>query len=247
MFGDAQPNPERPGSLQRRTRLFLACAELLREDPLASPHARKTPIGDGVGLENLVGQIAPVFARERSLIYWTALRGALAYLYINTWGDPESHTVPFYPTVELVMGVGLLSHPKDPVPIRGVAPQWDSRLSAEQRENVIGIYSTIGVRLSDYERYSQLSIDDVLADPSMRMSDAVALDVIAWSAVAMLRLDLVDQGNPQPDLLEQPGWYTDPLWGEAERYWDGTDWTANCRAKQGNTYVEMKQPLNRLG
>jgi Protein of unknown function (DUF2510) len=244
VFGDHQPNPEELGAMERRARLFMACASVLREDPLASPDANVTPIGDGIGLEDLVGRITPIFAKDRSLIYWTALRGALTILYVHTW-DPESRSVPFWPAVERVMGVGLLSEPADPNRVYGVAPEWDSRLSARQREDALGIHGTVLFRLGDYERYSRMPIDDVLADPSLRMSDAVALDVIAWSAVAALRLGLPVREQPLPDLLEQPGWYIDPLWGEADRYWDGADWTARCRVRQGRKYLEAEQALNR--
>jgi hypothetical protein len=80
-----QHDPERPGSLQRRARLFVECVRRLADDPLAQPAARGVPISDGCGMERLVARIDPIFAHERSLLRWVALRGALAQLYIRPW------------------------------------------------------------------------------------------------------------------------------------------------------------------
>ncbi len=65
---------------------------------------------------------------------------------------------------------------------------------------------------------------------------AVALDCIAWSAVAFLRLEIAQQifsQVPEPDALSEPGWYTEPLFAKAERFWNGSNWTARCRVKDG--------------
>src|SRR5581483_10292214 len=100
------------------------------------------------------------------------------------------------------------------------------------------------IRLFDYDRYSQLSIDEVNQDPRCRLSDAMALDFISWSAIALLRTGLAQRflDTPEPDALEQPGWYTDPLWGKAQRYWDGTDWTARARTSDGQETVSRLRP-----
>src|SRR5262249_1180871 len=117
-----RPNPhELPDTPPRRARLFSECARRLSGHQLASEQAYGVPIGDGAGLEELVSGIAPVFARERSLIRWVALRGAITHLYIHTW-DESSRSVPFFPVVETAMGVGHLSQPGDPEAKLGVSP-----------------------------------------------------------------------------------------------------------------------------
>ena len=241
--GRPQRDPEQPGSLQRRARLFVECVRQLADDPLAQPAARGVPIGDGCGMERLVARIDPIFAHERSLLRWVALRGALAQLYITTV-DQSSAVVPFSPAVETAMGVGDVAPPGAAEPVLGVGREWASRLSAEQRQAVVGVFSALAVRLFDYERYSQMPIDEVNQDPRCRLNDAMALDFIAWSAVALLRTDLA-QGflhAPEPDALEQPGWYTDPLWGKAQRYWDGTDWTERARTSGGQESISRLRP-----
>jgi hypothetical protein len=72
----------------------------------------------------------------------------------------------------------------------------------------------------------------------------MALDFIAWSAVALLRTELAQDflHAPEPDALEQPGWYTDPLWGKAQRYWDGTDWTERVRTSGGQEAISRLRP-----
>jgi hypothetical protein len=121
--GRPQREPEGPGSLERRSRLFVECTRRLADDPLAGNGARGTPIGDGLGMETLVAKIAPLFEKERSLLRWVALRGAFTDLYINTI-DRASMVLPFFPTVERVMGVGQLSEPGAAEQVIDVAPAW---------------------------------------------------------------------------------------------------------------------------
>lgn len=80
--GRPQPQPEVPGGMPRRGRLFTECARRLADDPLAGSAAEGRPIADGPGLEGLVAKVAPLFARERSLIRWVALRGAFTDLFV---------------------------------------------------------------------------------------------------------------------------------------------------------------------
>lgn len=235
--GRPQPQPETPGSLPRRYRLFVECERRLASDPLATPSAAGRPIGDGLGLEGLVGKISPLFARERSLIRWVALRGAFADLFIRVL-DPESAAVA---PADLIYAMGfVLDDTQEEAPF-AVNPQW--QISPEQRQAALGIFSSVSTRVQDYPRYSRMDIADVNADPRCRFSTAVALDIIAWSAIALLRLGIAQQLFPQapePDALTESGWYTDPLWAKAERYWDGSDWTERCRAQDGR---EMSAPL----
>lgn len=241
--GRPQPDPEQPGSLQRRARLFVESMRRIAEDPLASPSARGTPIGDGCGMEGLVARIAPLFDKERSLLRWVALRGAFTYLHIATV-DRTSRVLPFSPAVETAMGVGNIAGPDADEPVIDVAPEWASRLSREQRAAVSGVFGALAVRLFDYDRYSQLPIDEVNQDPRCRLNDAMALDFIAWSAVALLRTGLAQDflAAPEPDALERPGWYADPLWGKAQRYWDGTDWTERARTSDGQEAISQLRP-----
>jgi Protein of unknown function (DUF2510) len=240
--GRRQQVPEGPGTVQRRARLFSECARRLSTDPLASEQACEVPIGDGLGLEGLVAKIEPIFRRERSLIRWVALRGAITHLYIHTF-DPESRSVPFYPTVEMVMGVGHLSEPGDPNEVIGVGPDWSDRLDADQQTAAANIYRSVWVRLLDYERYSQLSVQVVNAEAHLQVNQAIGLDIIAWACVAALRLGHEFGGHPKPDVLNHPGWYVEPLFGKTERYWDGTDWTQRCRVQSGRQYHEQAMPL----
>jgi hypothetical protein len=223
--------------------LFVECVRRIADDPLAAASAGRMPIGDGCGMEGLVARITPLFDRERSLIRWVALRGAFTNLYIVTV-DSTSMVVPFSPAVETAMGVGNVAVPGTAEFSIDVAPEWASRLSAGQRDAVIGVYRAVAARLFDYERYSRLSVDEVNSDPRCRLNDAMALDFIAWSAVALLRTGLAENFlvAPEPDALEQPGWYTDPLWGKAQRYWDGTDWTERARTSGGHEAASRLRP-----
>lgn len=231
--GEQQPVPETPGSPERRIRLFVQCLREVQGHPLTQSSASGRPIGDGMGLEELVGLIRPVFRTDAALIPWVALRGAMTFLYQDSWG-PGVDT-PFVPMVEVVMGVGHTGDIAKADPTVGVSPDWDRRLTPDQREAVLGIYSVVWVRLLAYEEYSRMSTTDVKLTDNYAFP-AVALDIIAWVAVAMCRLgthhDLV-AGYPKPDLLEKPGWCTEPLFGKADRYWDGADWTSRCRNPRG--------------
>jgi hypothetical protein len=77
-----------------------------------------------------------------------------------------------------------------------------------------------------------------------RLGPSVALDAIAWAAVAVLRTEGLRLDIPEPNLLERPGWYIEPVFGQAERYWDGSDWTDRCRIPDRNAYREGDFPLS---
>jgi hypothetical protein len=226
--------------------MFVECIRRLQDDPLAAPSASRTPIGDGCGMEGLVARITPLFDQERSLLRWVALRGALAHLYITTV-EASSGSMPFSPAIETAMGVGNVAPPDAAEVIVGVAPEWESRLSPEQREAVIGVYASLTQRLFYYDRYSEMSVDQANQDPRCRLNDAMALDYIAWSAVALLRTGLAAgfMSAPEPDALERPGWYADPLWGKAQRYWDGSDWTDRARGSNGQEVTSRLRPPSR--
>ena len=91
-----------------------------------------------------------------------------------------------------------------------------------------------------------MSVQDVNADPRCQIPKAAALDCIAWSAIALLRLGVAHQLFPQvpePDALPKPGWYTEPLFAKSERFWDGSDWTSRCRVRDGGRFNEIDVPL----
>lgn len=241
--GRPQPQPEVSGSIERRFRLFYECERRLAADPLAGAVAAGRPIGDGCGLEGLVAKLAPLFERERSLMRWVALRGAFAELY-NCIFDPGGAAAS-PEELEQVMGLEWTadaqgeSHPN-------LAQPWRTTLSPQQRQDALGIASSVLIRAEDYSRYSKMTVMDVNADPRCRFPDAVALDGIAWSAIALLRLGIAQQRFPrvpEPDALPEPGWYTDPLFAKSERFWDGSDWTAHCRVRDGRGFVEKSVPL----
>lgn len=241
--GRPQPQPEAIGNMSRKTRLFVECERRLANDPLARPAAIGRPIGDGYGLEGLVAKLAPLFERERSLIRWVALRGAFSELFVRVV-DPTSAIVS-PEELERVMGLEWTdAAPDDSHP--DLARSWRSTLSPDQRQAALGVASSVFLRIEDYSRYSEMKITDVNADPRCQIPQAAALDCIAWSAVALLRLEIAQQifsQVPEPDALPEPGWYTEPLFAKAERFWNGSDWTASCRVKNGRQFVETNIPL----
>jgi hypothetical protein len=152
--------------------------------------------------------------------------------------------LPFFPTVERVMGVGHISEPGAAEPIIDVAPNWASQLTPKQREAAIGVFAAVQVRVYDYERYTKISVNDINQDPRCYLNDAMALDFIAWSAVALLRMGIAQQvmNVPEPDALDAPGWYTDPLFAKAKRYWNGTDWTERCLSDGSEISTPLRPP-----
>jgi len=242
--GRPQTRPEAPGAIERRFRLFTECERRLADDPLAREGIAGPPLGDGQGLEGLVAKITPLFAREPSLVRWVALRGALAELFIRVL-DPESAAAS-PADLEAAMGLEWVSeargesHPD-------LAMPWRMDFSLENRDAALGVSSSVLIRAEDYPRYSEMSVQDIMADPRCSaMNRAVALDTIAWAAVALLRLGIAQQLFPQvpePDSLPEPGWYPEPLFTKSERYWDGSDWTAACRVPDGSGYREIPVPL----
>lgn len=241
--GRPQSQPEVPGSMPRRNRMFVECERRLATDPLAGSAAAGRPIGDGYGLEGLVAKVAPLFGREQSLIRWVALRGAFTALFVGIF-DPDS-AVASPEDLEQVMGLAWVtdvqgeSHPDLALP-------WRTTLSPDQRQTALGVASSVFMRVEDYGRYSRMNVTDVNADPRCRIPKAAALDCIVWSAIALLRLGVAQQIIPQvpePDALSEPGWYTEPLFAKSERFWDGSDWTARCRVRDGRQFIETSLPL----
>lgn len=166
-----------------------------------------------------------------------ALRGAFTELYIRIF-DPESAVAS---PAELTFAMGFVLEDTRDMARFAMNPQW--RATPEQTQAALGIFSSLSLRVQDYGRYSKMDVAEVIADPCCQLPVAVALDCIAWSAIALLRLEIAQQVFPQvpePDALSDPGWYTDPLFAKADRYWDGSDWTDRCRVQDGR---QMSAPL----
>ena len=121
----------------------------------------------------------------------------------------------------------------------------DPRMPAIMRDGAVALATMVTTFAANYERLLKMSNDQVNIDSFYaRLDDVIALDCIVWCAVALLRLNLGQQWItrvPEPDALQVPGWYTDPLTGTFERYWDGADWTPSCR--QANSRAEGRYPL----
>lgn len=241
--GRPQPQPEAIGNMSRRTRLFVECERRLATDPLAGSAAIGRPIGDGFGLEGLVAKLTPLFERERSLIRWVALRGAFAELFVRVV-DPDSAAVLAL-DLEQVMGLEWIDDTYDDGHFN-LAQPWRTTLSPDQQQAALGVAGSIINRSQDYARYSKMKVTDVNSDPRCQISQALAMDCIAWLAIAFLRLKIAQQLFPQipePDALPEPGWYAEPLFAKAERFWDGSDWTARCRVRDGRGFIETNSPL----
>lgn len=229
--GQVATAPESIGGLARRSRLMSAAIRLIDDHPVTVAIGR--PLGDGYGMEELVARISPLFARERGLIRWVALRGSLLYLDMLCPNDDALH--------ELLPAMGLRPEqgPEGPT-VAVIEPVAD--ISA-----ITGLFFSIAMRWSQYQQLAELEVSAVNRDPIWAINPAVGLDYIAWIAVAMVRSGAWQSGAmqdmPEPNLLDQPGWYIEPLFAKGERYWDGTDWTSRVRARSGRDWVEVQVPL----
>lgn len=255
--GRPQQTPETHGTVGRRSRLFVECERRLADDPMTQESARGYLLGDGTGLERLTAKIAPLFAREPSLIRWVALRGAFAPLHLYMFAPPDKQ-VPNMVTKspeELadVMGLawvdgtgqryGRNSAGRPSLQARDQIPQ----MPAEIRDGAVSIADLTITSVADYARVAEMSTEQVDADPMYSwLNDVIALDCIAWCAAALLRFNLGQNffsRMPEPDALPGPGWYVDPMSNEGERYWDGSDWTATCRRHEGHRLADFKSPI----
>jgi hypothetical protein len=111
--------------------------------------------------------------------------------------------------------------------------------------------------VSEYRLYVKL----YTGAPDMD-AEAVAYDVVAWTAIAVGRLmnqNLVRPGFPlmAPNFrhvppMEKPGWYPNPakiggiVNGDAvlQRFWDGDAWTDQVRMRQGKRWATGSDSLH---
>jgi hypothetical protein len=233
--------PEDMGQQARRGRLMSEAVRRLEAHPLGAKRAHGVALGDGHGMEDLVGHIAPLFKREISLARWVAIRGALLFLDMIFPSDRE------WEELMPVMGLAPVNDPHTGKPTFVVLRQA-SPVTAEAEGNILGLFWAITSRWELYAEVSEMTVQQVNADPQWaRIGPGMALDFIAWTAIAMLRTgnassELI-RNMPEPGLLEQPGWYADPLFAKCERYWDGDDWADLVRVKNGRTWNESSVPL----
>jgi hypothetical protein len=170
-----------------------------------------------------------------------ALRGAFAHLFIWVFDRESAAVLPM--DLEYVMGLEWVTDAQGEH--LDLIQPWRTTLSPDQRQAALVVASSVCTRVVDYSRYSKMNVYDVNADPHCQILKAVALDCIAWSAIALLRLGIAQQLFPQvpePDALSEPGWYIDPLFAKSERFWDGSDWTARSRTNDQRS-IETNVPL----
>jgi hypothetical protein len=100
--------------------------------------------------------------------------------------------------------------------------------------------------LSMYGDIEKLSFQQVAGHSLLgSLTPSWALTMITWSASAMTRTRAADNFTavPEPDALTQPGWYTEPVFAKAQRYWNGNDWEARVRSLEGNTWHAVNLAL----
>lgn len=236
--GAAQREPEDYGTWARRERLYTHVTRVLASHPLASQHG--AILGDGTGMEELVEVVTPIFKGEEALIRWTALRGALPALW--SCGPPVWD--------EVAAAVGLEWMEQGPSGSGEWGPNAANQmLPASAIQAGIGLQASVMMKVANYDEIKTWDADRLISDPSTYLNTIMGLECIAWVAVAMHRVDrkgllpplVVDP--PQPSALEGAGWYVDPLFAKADRYYDGTGWTPRCRARPGTGRQEWTQPL----
>jgi hypothetical protein len=225
--------------MPRRGRLMAAAALRIQSHPLARQAARGVPLGDGHGLEDVVSVVRPLFTKERSLTRWVAIRGAL--LFLDMAAPDETSWDRILNAMGLCVTQDPVTHQQRTELLPSAGP-----LTPEVQGNIVGVFGSLARHLEDYGRVSKMSIDDVNSDPTWRVvNEAVALDYIAWASVALCRTNELEavHRTPEAGVLESPGWYADPLWAKAERFWNGTDWTQRMRVRDGRRWVEVSQAM----
>lgn len=225
--GRPQSVPESSDSIERRFRLFYESVRRLADDPLTQPGARGHLLGKGSGLEQLVSAIAPLFQREQSLIRWVALRGAIASVHNRTLSGESLDDII---GMTAVMGLRLVQSQNGGI---SVTTLTGGQPAGQEHNAALALAYVIYNFLWDYQRIEKMSIQDTIAYPPFAtLTDAQAMDCIAWAATALLRTGCgreIVLKVPEPDALTEPGWYVEPLFAGFERYWDGSDWTSNVR------------------
>jgi hypothetical protein len=229
---------ERGGAWARRQRLFEYAKDRLSGHPLSSGNAFGRPLGDGYGMQELVGTIEPIFSKERSLIRWVAIRGALPMVWQcgpQNW-EKFSESVGLRYQDDLPSGEG-----------RWVIANRPADLTSQAEDAALGLHASIMTKVSDYGEIENWDVPKVNAD--VFVNEAIGLDYIAWVSAALLRLEAqhilppAERKPAPPSAMEVPGWYVDPLFTRSDRYWNGTDWTASCRVMLDRKWHATELPL----
>jgi hypothetical protein len=215
---------------------------MLDGHPLGAESAHGIALGDGYGMEGLVERILPLFQREMSLARWVAIRGALLFLDILCPDDRG------WQRLMPVMGIAPVADPRTGGPGAVVLHQGEAVIRPDVEQNILGLFWAITHRWSRYAQVAEMSVEQVNADDFWaRVGPPMALDFIAWSAIAFLRTGQITSqlisSMPEPGVLEEPGWYADPLFAKCERYWAGNDWTDRVRVRNSRTWDESRLPL----
>jgi hypothetical protein len=234
--GRPQSMPESDGEPQRRGRMFWECARRLADKPLAQPEAQGHLLATGSGLEQLLPAVTPLFRHEPSMIRWVALRGAITTLHIATHKSPDT-------LIKLTeaMGLRLTEGQRGGTSVTALRP---GQMLGQQLDAALALGTTVYGLLTGYDQVSGMTIQETNAYPAFAaLADADGLHCIVWVAVALLRVGRAQeimQVYPEPDALTEPGWYTEPVFGRFERYWDGTDWTPSVRGKSSQQTVPLR-------
>lgn len=99
----------------------------------------------------------------------------------------------------------------------------------------------------NYSSLESASFSDVIGDPNLVRDPDWHIDLIAWCAAAFaggnLHKTVLQADIPAAQRLSDPGWYAEPVFSKCERYWDGADWTARCRALEGRRWESIVSPF----
>jgi hypothetical protein len=201
------------GGAARRALLMASAVRVVAEHPATRPDRAGQPLLGPSGLASIAETLRPTFAVEGSLVPWIALRGALLFLNMS------------FSNRDTVM-----------TDVMGIDPSGRALLSPGDADSATQAYlslsSSMLSMLSAYDELENMSMDSVLADRRFSSVDKESgLQIIAWTATAMIRAgraDVVDNFG-EPGRIDFAGWYTEPMFSKAERYHDGSDWTARCR------------------
>lgn len=97
--------------------------------------------------------------------------------------------------------------------------------------------------LDAYPTIATLSLDQVNGDPRLVRTPEWHFAAISWGATVFANATDFALLNPGAQALETPGWYADPAFAKAERFWDGGDWTPRCRVFDGRRYMAGSNAL----
>ncbi|HUC14656.1 MAG TPA: DUF2510 domain-containing protein [Acidimicrobiales bacterium] len=101
--------------------------------------------------------------------------------------------------------------------------------------------------LARYPKIESASFSDVLGDPTLFRNHDWHIDFTAWCAAAFaggnLHRTVLQADIPPAQALTDPGWYAEPVFSKCERYWDGRDWSARCRALRDKQWVSLVSPF----